>query len=45
MRNDSLNKANGGNTKSFKSKKELSEYIISSYDSGQTMLDIAKDIL
>ena len=44
MRNDSLNKANGGNTKSFKSKKELSEYIISSYDSGQTMLDIAKDV-
>ena len=44
MRNDSLNKANGGNPKSFKSKKELSEYIISSYDSGQTMLDIAKDV-
>ena len=44
MRNDSLNKANGGNTKSFKSKKELSEYIISAYDSGQTMLDIAKDV-
>ncbi|WP_295595355.1 hypothetical protein [uncultured Methanobrevibacter sp.] len=44
MRNDSLNKANGGNPKSFKSKKELSEYIISAYDSGQTMLDIAKDV-
>ena len=44
MRNDSLNKANGGNPKSFKSKKELSEYIISSYDSGQTMRDIAKDV-
>ena len=44
MRNDSLNKANGGNPKSFKSKKELSEYIISAYDSGQTMLDIAEDV-
>ena len=44
MENDSLNKANGGNPKSFKSKKELSEYIISAYDSGQTMLDIAKDV-
>ena len=44
MRNDSLNKANGGNPKSFKSKKELSEYIISAYDSGQTMMDIAKDV-
>ena len=44
MRNDSLNKANGGNPKSFKSKKELSEYIISAYDSGQTMRDIAKDV-
>ena len=44
MRNDSLNKANGGNPKSFKSMKELSEYIISAYDSGQTMLDIAKDV-
>ena len=44
MRNDSRNKANGGNPKSFKSKKELSEYIISAYDSGHTMLDIAKDV-
>lgn len=44
MRNDSLNKANGGNPKSFKSKKELSEYIISAYDSGKTMLDIANEV-
>jgi hypothetical protein len=44
MENDSLNKANGGNPKAFKSKEELSEYIIASYDSGKTMLDIAEDV-
>ena len=44
MGNDSLNKANGENPKSFESKEELSEYIIASYDSGKTMLDIAEDV-
>ena len=40
MENNSLNKANG---KSM-SKDGLSEYILSAYDSGKTMLDIAKDV-
>ena len=39
MENNSLNKANG---KKVMSKEELSEYIISAYDSGETMVDIAK---
>ena len=41
MENDSLNKANGENSKKHMSKDELSEYIISAYDSGETMMDIA----
>ena len=40
MENNSLNKANGR----FMSKEELSEYIIASYDSGKTMLDIANEV-
>ena len=40
MENNSLNKANG----KAMSKEELSEYILSAYDSGKTMLDIAKDV-
>ena len=44
MANDSLNKANGVNPKDLMSKEEISEYVISAYDSGMTMLDIAKDI-
>ena len=40
MGNNSLNKANGR----FMSKEELSEYIIASYDSGKTMLDIANEV-
>lgn len=44
MGNDSLNKASGENHKEQMSKEELSEYIISSYDSGKTMLDIANDV-
>ena len=44
MENNSLNKANGVNPKDLMSKEEISEYVISAYDSGKTMLDIAKDI-
>ena len=44
MENDSLNKANGANSKKHMSKDELSEYIISAYDSGKTMMDIAEDV-
>ena len=44
MENDSLNKANGENSKKHMSKEELSEYIISAYDSGKTMMDIAEDV-
>ncbi|MBE6513120.1 MAG: hypothetical protein E7Z75_08285 [Methanobrevibacter olleyae] len=44
MENNSLNEANGSNLKDSMSKEELSEYIISSYDSGETMVDIAKDV-
>ncbi len=43
MKSDSDNKDNSI-PKDSMSKQELSEYIISSYDSGMTMLDIAKDI-
>ncbi|MBO5840696.1 MAG: hypothetical protein J6Q86_04670 [Methanobrevibacter sp.] len=41
MENNSLNKANG---EKVMSKEELSEYIISAYDSGDTMVDIANDV-
>ena len=41
MENNSLNKANG---EKAMSKEELSEYIISAYDSGETMVDIANDV-
>ena len=41
MENNSLNKANG---EKLMSKEELAEYIISAYDSGETMLDIANDV-
>jgi hypothetical protein len=41
MENHSLNKANGVNPKDLMSKEEISEYVISAYDSGKTMLDIA----
>ena len=41
MENNSLNKANG---EKVMSKEELSEYIISAYDSGETMVDIANDV-
>ncbi len=44
MENNSLNKANGANPKDLMSKEEISEYVISAYDSGKTMLEIAKDI-
>ena len=44
MENNSLNKANGVNPKDLMSKEEISEYVISAYDSGKTMLDIANDI-
>ncbi len=44
MENDSLNKAHGVKPKDMMSKEEISEYVISAYDSGKTMLDIAKDI-
>ena len=44
MENDSLNKANGENSKKHMSKEELSEYIISAYDSGETMMDIAEAV-
>ncbi len=44
MENNSLNKANGANPKDLTSKEEISEYVISAYDSGKTMLEIAKDI-
>ena len=44
MENDSLNKANGIKPKDMMSKEEISEYVISAYDSGKTMLDIAQDI-
>ena len=40
MENNSLNKANG----KAMSKEELSEYILSAYDSGKTMLDIANEV-
>ena len=41
MENNSLNKANG---EKLMSKEELAEYIISAYDSGATMVDIANDV-
>lgn len=44
MENNSLNKANGANPKDLTSKEEISGYVISAYDSGKTMLEIAKDI-
>lgn len=44
MENNSLNKANGAIPKDLMSNEEISEYVISAYDSGKTMLDIAKDI-
>ena len=44
MENDSLNKVNGANSKKHMSKDELFEYIISAYDSGETMMDIAEAV-
>ena len=43
MKNDSSG-ANGSDSRTFDSKKDLTDYVISAYDSGKTMLDIAKDI-
>lgn len=44
MQNDSSNKVIDSNSKDFMSREELSEYIISSYDSGKTMLEISEDV-
>ena len=44
MKNDSNNHFDNPNSKELMSKEELSEYVLSAYESGKTMLDIAKDI-
>lgn len=43
MKNDSSG-ADGSISRTFESKEELADYIISAYDSGKTMLDISSDI-
>ena len=44
MKNDSKNHFDNSNSTDSMSKEEITQYVISSYDSGKTMLEIANDI-